>query len=154
MRPIPSRTAASNTKVLIIILICVGVLGLIGVVACCGLGIWGFNTAKKELEASQAAADAFLDKLKANQVQQAYDSGSADFKSQQTLDQFTKFVAANPVLTKHTSRTMGGFNFSTVNNVKTATIPYTLSGPDGNTTCTLTLTDSGSGWEVKSLTIP
>lgn len=154
MRLITPRTAASNTKILIIVLICVGVVGLLGCLACGGFGFWAFKTASKELEASQAAADAFFDKLKANQVQQAYDSASADFKSQQTLAQFTQFVTANPILTQHTSKTMGGFNMSAVNNVKTATIPYTLSGPAGNTTCTLTLTDSGTGWQVKNLTIP
>jgi hypothetical protein len=154
MRRLVPRTAASNTKVLIIVLICVGVLGLLGCAACFGFGFWAFKTASKELEASQAAADSFFDQLKANQIQQAYQSTSADFKNQQTLAQFTAFVTANPILTQHTSRTMGGFNFSTVNNVKTATMPYTLTGPTGNTNCTLTLTDSGTGWQVKSLTIP
>jgi hypothetical protein len=133
----------------------VGVIGLLGCLACFGFGFWAFKTGVKELEGSQAAADSFLDQLKANQVQQAYDSASADFKSQQTLAQFTAFVAANPILTKHTSRAMAaGFNFSAVNNVKTATIPYTLSGPTGDTTCTVTLTDSGTGWQVSKLDLP
>jgi hypothetical protein len=109
----------------------------------------------KEIEASQAAADAFFDQLKANQVQQAYQSTSADFKTQQTLAQFTAFVTANPILTQHTSRNKGeAVSFSAVNNVKTATLPYTLSGPTGDTNCTVTVTDSGTGWQVKSLTIP
>jgi len=156
MRRITPRTAASNTKVLIIVLVCVGVVGLLGCLACGGFGFWAFKTATKEIEASQTAADAFFDKLKANQVQQAYDSASADFKSQQTLAQFTAFVTANPILTQHTSRNMdmNGFNLSAVNNVKTATLPYTLSGPTGNKNCTIILTDSGTGWQVKSLTIP
>lgn len=156
MRRVMNRTAASNTKVLIIVLVCVAVIGLLGCLACFGFGFWAFNTAKKELEASQAAADSFFDQLKANQIQQAYQSTSSDFKTQQTLAQFTKFVTANPILTQHTSRNadMGGFNLSAVNNVKTATLPYTLSGPTGNTNCTITLTDSGAGWQVKNLTIP
>jgi hypothetical protein len=154
MRPITPRTAASNVKVLVIVLVCVAVLGLIGVAACCGLGYWGFKTATKELESSQAAAETFLDQLKAGQIQQAYQSTSADFKAQQTFEQFSAFVTQNPNLTAHTSRTMGGFNFSTVNGVKTATLPYTLSGPTGATNCTITLTDSGAGWQVSKVTVP
>src|SRR6266480_1480280 len=111
MRRTVPRIAASNTKILVIVLICVGVLGLLGCLGCFGFGFWAFKTASKELEGSQAAADSFFDQLKANQIQQAYQSTSADFKNQQTLDQFTAFVAANPILTKHTSRTAGGFNF-------------------------------------------
>jgi hypothetical protein len=148
------RTAASNTKVLVIVLICVGVVGLLGVAACCGLGVWGFKTATKELESSQAAGDAFFDQIKAGKLQQAYDSTAADFKAQQTFVQFAALVAANPNLTGHTSRTMGGFDLSTVNGVKTATLPYTLSGPTGVTNCTLTLTDTGSGWQVSKLDMP
>jgi hypothetical protein len=155
MRRLIPRAAASNTKILIIVLVCVGVAGLLGCLACFGLGFWAVKTATKEIEASQAAADSFFDQLKANQIQQAYQSTSADFKNQQTLVQFTAFVAANPILTQHTTRTMGGgFNVSAVNNVKTATLPYTLSGPTGNTTCTVTLTDSGTGWQVSKLDLP
>jgi hypothetical protein len=124
------------------------------VAACCGLGYWGIKTATKELEASQAAADSFLDQLKTGQLQQAYQSTSTDFKSKQTFEQFSEFVKKNPNLTAHTTRTMGAFNYSAVNNVKTATLPYTLNGPTGSTTCTLTVTDSGSGWQVSNLTAP
>jgi hypothetical protein len=107
------------------------------------------------MESSQAAADAFFDQLKAGQLQKAYDSTAADFKTKQTFEQFTTFVTQNPNLTAHTSRNMGaGFNFSAVNNVKTATIPYTLNGPTGVTNCTVTLTDSGSGWQVSNVTVP
>jgi hypothetical protein len=154
MRRITPRSAASNVKVLVIVLVCVAVVGLIGVAACCGLGYWGIKTGMKEIEGAQAAAESFMDQLKAGQLQPAYQSTAADFKTKQTFEQFSTFLTKNPNFTAHTSRNQSGFNFSNVNNVKTATLQYTLNGPTGATNCTVTVTDSGSGWQVSNVTVP
>jgi hypothetical protein len=154
MRRTTPRPAASNVKIIVIILICVGFFFVLGIAACAGLGFFAFRTVSKELGAAQSAADAFFNQLQANQLQAAYQSTTADFQAQQTFAQFSGFVALHPNLTGHSSRTMGGFQMNTVNGVKQATLPYTLSGPGGATTCTLVLQDTGGGWKVHRLTVP
>jgi hypothetical protein len=154
MRRAALRTAASNMKVLVIVLICLGVFGLLAVGACAGLGFFAFKTVTKELEAAQVPAEAFFDQLKAGQLQAAYQSTTADFQAQQAFPQFSGFVALHPNLTGHTSRNMAGFQMTTVNGGKQAVLPYTLNGPTGATNCTLTLQDTGGGWKVHRLTVP
>jgi hypothetical protein len=148
------RPAASNMKVLVIVLICLGVLGLLAVGACVGLGFFAFKTVTKELEAAQAPAETFFDQLKAGQLQAAYQSTTADFQAQQNFQQFSGFIALHPNLTVHTSRNMAGFQMTNVNGVKQAVMPYALNGPTGTTNCTVTLQDSGGGWKVHRLTVP
>lgn len=148
------RLAASNFKVLIIVLICLGVFVLLAVGSCIGLGFFAFKTVTKELEAAQAPAETFFGQLQAGQIQAAYQSTSPDFQAQQTLAQFTAFVAQQPNLTGHSSRNTTGFNMSNVNGVKQATLPYALNGPTGTTNCTVIMQDNGSGWKVHRLTVP
>src|SRR5262245_44000102 len=137
------RPAASNMKVLVIVLICLGFLALLGVGACVGLGFFAFKTVSKELEAAKAPAESFFEQLKSGQLQAAYQSTTADFQAQQTFAQFSAFVALHPNLTNHTSRDSVGFNMTNVNGVKQAELPYALTGPTGTTNCTVTLQDNG-----------
>ena len=148
------RSAASNVKILIIVLLCVGIVVVGGIAACAGVGYFAFRSVTRELGDVQSAADNFFNQLQANQLQPAYQSTSADFKTQQTVAQFSAFVGLHPNLTGHTSRTMAGFNMANVNGIKTATLTYTLSGPTGGTNCTIILQDIGSGWQVYRLTVP
>jgi hypothetical protein len=154
MRHIVFRPAASNMKVLVIVLICLGVFGLLAVGACVGLGYFAFKTVTKELDAAKAPAETFFDQLKAGQFQAAYQSTTADFQAQQSFQQFSGFVALHPNLTGHTSRDSVGFNMTNVNGVKQAVLPYSFTGPTGVTNCTVTLQDNGGGWKVHRLTVP
>jgi hypothetical protein len=148
------RAAASNIKVLVIVLICLGVFGLLAVGACVGLGFFAFKKVGQELDAAKAPAEAFFDQLKAGQIDAAWQSADADFQAQQTLAEFKAFVGRNPNLTNHISRDSSGFNMTTVGGIKQATLPYTLTGPPGVSTCTVVVQDSGGGWKVHKLTVP
>src|SRR5262245_21260848 len=154
MRPVPRRFAASNTKVIVIILACLAAAVLIGVLACAGVGYWAFKKVTNELGDAQAVADTFFDQLKAGQLQLAFQSTTSAFQGRQTFAEFSAFVAANPNLTGHTSRAMTEFKLNTVNGGNQMRLHYSLSGPTGATDCTLILLDEGGSWKIDRFTVP
>jgi hypothetical protein len=154
MRPVPPRLAASNTKVIVIILVCLGAAILIGVLACAGVGFWAVKKVTNELGDAQAVADTFFDQLKAGQLQPAFQSTTSAFQGRQTLAEFSAFVAGHPNLSGHTSRAMTEFNLNTVNGVNQMRLHYSLAGPTGATDCTLILLDDGGGWKIDRFTVP
>src|SRR5205823_4902594 len=111
------RDRDSGSKNLLIILGVVGGLVVLGVVGC--IGFIGWQAAKVVKETTQAvqesmqsfagmaAAETFMTDLQGGRSVPAYQNTTANFKSGMTQKQFDDFLAKNPILTKHQSRTMG-----------------------------------------------
>lgn len=130
---------------------CVVVLGCGGLFA---VGLyWGMN-AFKQLPEAIDAADRFLAQLQHNQVTEAYELTSREYRARNTPEQFEEFIKEYKIFTHHASRQTGGANIFQ-NNAKTqAIIHMTLKSPDNALTCTLTLVQEDGEWKVDKLTVP
>ncbi len=177
-RPIrrPAKSGGGGKTVLIVLGI-VGLVLLLVVGGCIGLGYWGFLSAKKSVNNSfsqlEAAGEAnsFFAKLATDQTQAAYDSTSPAFKASISRDRLQQMINLNPVLTKNSSRRQlsSGITSGSTPNLK-QTITYELSNfnepfpqpgqpvkPPGPRTITVTITlaeQPGGFWKVENLTIP
>jgi hypothetical protein len=155
-RPSPK---SSNTVLWVILGVGGGVLLLV-VLVCGGIIFLGYSSVKKvqgvveDMQAAQVAAVLFVDRLGTGEVDAAYDSASAGFKSRQTKDQFEKFVSSHRGFADHNSRTPNNFNLGTGKGGQQYTTQFSLTGPNGNLTCTLILVVENGTWVVDSITVP
>jgi hypothetical protein len=133
------------------------ILGLIGggviliVLVCAGLAFWFFRGLSAEVPLAQASAEALLRHLRENRIEAVYAQTSPAFKAKTSEEQFRAFLKAFPVLTTHQTAklTLQGI-FSGTNGVFAAT----LSGPNGASTCRITLIKLGNDWLVHGLNVP
>lgn len=79
---------------------------------------------------------------------------AAGYRAKNTPEQFASFIKQHETLSKHTTRTMNGFNIYSGTNGKQARIQMTLQAPNNATTCTLILVDEGGAWKVNQISIP
>jgi hypothetical protein len=112
----PRRGRDSGSKNLVIVLGVVGGLLILGVVGCVGSMAWfGWKVTKTVQDNIQplmgaTAAEAFMTDLQGGRSANAYQNTTANFKSGMSQKQFDDFLAQNPILTKHLSRTMANMN--------------------------------------------
>ncbi len=151
----------STTKIVLIIVLAVG-LPVIGLVCCCGgIGIWGLKMLK-EIPAAQASAEAFLRTLSENQIDAAYQSTTANFKSTTSLDGFRKFIAQYPELNSPFNFTLGNSTINTLPQGTRAVIRATITDRPRaddkrnprSITCTITLAKENDVWKVEGFTVP
>lgn len=122
-----------------------------GIVA---LVIWGVSSFTKDLPATQAVADQFLDRLQEGKIGDAYALTSTQFRAEMSLEQFREFVKKHETFTRHTSRTQNGFRIFQDGSGKRAFIQMTLHAPNNAMTCTLVLIEEGGSWKVQKVTVP
>jgi hypothetical protein len=153
----------NSTKVVLIVVgSVVGVL-VLGLLACGGLAFYFVNKAGQvlgpqlqaqgELLQAGAAAQTFLNDLELGQIDAAYNSTTPAFRAKQTLPQFKKFVAGNPLLTKFMSAQQ-----TPIKNAPGAqqlTLHYTLNGDGGPMSLTFQVVKEGEQqWSVDSVSVP
>jgi hypothetical protein len=144
----------SSNKTLFIILGVVGGVLLLCILGCVGLAYWGFSTFSS-LSEPTAEANAFLDNLKAGQVDAAYARTTRVFKTAQTPQQFQNFVNQYPALTTQTSRTFTGFNIYTGTGGSRANLHVAVNaGPTNAFAFTLVFTQEDGQWKVDQITVP
>ncbi len=148
-----SRSKGSNRSLWWIL----GGAGCLIVLVCGGgiaLVVWGVNAFTKEMPAVQGVADSFFEAIKAGNMEVAYSKTSAAYRGQNTPERFAAFINQYETLTKHTTRTMNGFNIFTGTSGKTSRIQMTLQAPNNAMTCTLLLVEEGGVWKVNQISVP
>ena len=108
----------------------------------------------RELPGVQASADAFLNDLGAQRIDNAYARTSKTFQSGQNLTQFRAWVKQYPALTTHTSRSYSGINIFQQPGETQGIVRATVLGPQNSLSFTLVLVKEDERWKVKSLTVP
>lgn len=144
----------SGKKALVIVLAIVGFFGMLMIALCAGCGIWMFKSFTRDIPPAQAAANAFLDDLKADRIDAAYNSASTAFKSAQSLDQFREFVKKFETFKTHASRS---FDYNQINQTtsgKRATFKLTLTSPNNAMSCTMVVFEENAVWKVERVSVP
>jgi hypothetical protein len=148
------QSGGSGRKVLVIILIVLGAGGFVLMLGCAGCIYLGYTAYKSSVPAAQASADAFLDELKADHVDAAYDSTSSTFRSAQTKQQFRDFVSRVKTLKTQTSRSIDSSSLFEGTGGKKVTLKITLHSPDNATSCTIVLVEEQGQWKVEKISVP
>ena len=96
--------------------------------------------------APMKASEKFLTQLSSNQVDQAYESASIQFKQTVTRDKFDEFLQAFPIVTKVKTPSFNAFN---IENNTLATVSGTVTATDGQVSpITLQLVNENNEWRV------
>ena len=103
---------------------------------------------------AQAAADQFVDEIRAGQIDAAYARTTNSFQAIRTPDQFREFVKQYPALTTYTSRTAGGVFINKTPGLTTATVRVTVLGPGNSLSFTLILNKQNESWKVDQFNVP
>lgn len=149
------QSSTFPVKTLLLVLGIVGVVVLIIVLGCGGLIYWVWTKVVPEIQAAQTSADAFVQDIRAGQLQSAYGRTNTGFQARQSFGQFQGLVALYPALSTYTSLTCAGVNISSTVGVGTrGTVRYTAIGPNNSLSFTLTLTQQNGEWCVESFTVP
>ncbi len=143
----------SGRRTWLIVLLAIGIPGLLIVVCCGGLGIWGWF-AFKDLGLATISGTTFVTNLTSNQVDSAYKSTTANFQANMTLEQFRELIAKNPTLTSGGRIQITNPQMVTQPGSKKATMNATVSSSAGSVTCTITLTQENEIWKVDGFTVP
>ena len=148
----PRSTGSNRTLWLIlggtgcsIVLVCGGIVAL---------AVWGVSAFTKDFPAVEGVANEFFDAVKAGNLEVAFNKTSAGYRAKNTPEQFASFIEQHETFSKHTTRTMNGFNIYSGTNGKQARIQMTLQAPNNATTCTLILVDEGGAWKVNQISVP
>ncbi len=153
MPPTRQRSGSAN-KAIIIVLAVIGAIGLLSIAACGGCVFWGYRAVTRDIPPAQAAANAFLDDLKANRVDAAYASTSSSFKSAQSLDQFREFVKKFDGFRTNTSRSFDSSMVNQTTSGKRVRLKMTLTSPNNAMTCSLTTLEENGQCKIESVTVP
>lgn len=146
------RRSSTGKTVLIIALIGCGGLVVLAL-ACGGIGYWYYQKSQKDMPAAQAAAEAFLDALKAHKIDAAYDQTSSAYQKTMPKDQFANYLKAFPALTDWTSRSVQlGFAVP-VKDSGMANVIMQLQSKQGPKMCTIMLMKEGNDWKVQQITV-
>lgn len=157
------RASSSNTALYVLL----GVFGAValtflGILGCCGLGIFGAFTAARmqptnlnvdvnaEIKA-ELAAERFLDAISRGKVDEAYDSASAGFQQRTSREQFHAFVTKHPRLTDSVDR-----NAETQSNQNgTLRLQATIDDSmEQQFSATIDMVEEEKQWKVDRITIP
>jgi hypothetical protein len=125
-----------------------------GIAACAGFMFWGFKNFSGDMAGAQAASDAFIDDIRAGQIDAAYGRTTNSFQAIKPLDQFRQFVKQYPALATYTSRTPGGVFVNKQPGLTTATLRSTVIGPGNSLSFTLVLKKENEEWKVDQFTVP
>ncbi len=104
----PRSTGSNRTLWLIL-----GGTGCLIVLVCGGIGalaVWGVSAFTKDFPAVEGVANEFFDAVKAGNLEVAFNKTSAGYRAKNTPEQFASFIKQHETLSKHTTRTMNGFN--------------------------------------------
>lgn len=124
------------------------------IVVCGGCSIWMFKSIATDIPPAQAAADAFMDDLKADRIDAAYAATSSTFKGTTSPEKFREFVNRFDTLKTQTSRS---FNNSMVHHGtsgKQVTLKMTLHAPNNAMSCTMIMVEENGQWKVLRLNVP
>ena len=64
---------------------------------------WRSSETKPDIDAGRAAADQFLEQIRTGHADDAWQSTTAEFKSAEGRESFTRYVKQHPILTKPVS---------------------------------------------------
>ncbi|HZU35496.1 MAG TPA: hypothetical protein VFA18_06300 [Gemmataceae bacterium] len=144
----------SNTGKMLLIIGLVGCGGLVLVVAICGgVGYWFYTKMQAEAPGARAAAEAFLDDVKANHIDAAYARMSQQYHKTMTHADFVNYLKAFPVLASYTSRNVMMTVAMPIKDSGAATITMQLQSPKGMQMCTITLIKEGGDWKIQQLQV-
>ena len=143
----------SGRRIWLIVLLAVGIPGLLIVVCCGGMGLWGWF-AFKDLGLATISATTFMSNLSQNQVDAAYNSTTANFQAGMTLEQFRELIAKYPTLTSGGGVGITNPGMAAQPGSKKATMTATVSSNAKSVTCTITLTQENEVWKVDGFTVP
>jgi hypothetical protein len=156
----PPKSSGGGKTLLIVFGIIGGIVLVVGGV-CAGLvyliyrgvqGVQGVVASAKstfdDMQASQMAADNFMNDVAANRLDKAYNNTTKNFQTQQTLAQFTNSVQKSPGLKNYQP-----FSLQLMNFTSTAST-YQGQMPGQNKAFTLQVVKDGQTWKVDQFTIP
>ena len=144
----------SSSKPLFMIL---GGIGCVFLLCCGGLtgvGIWGFNAFKTQLEPAIATSNEFLDLLQEKQRDEAYAMTSSGFRARTSETQFAEFLKKFEMFSQATSRSLTSANILQDQSGSQVVVKMTLNSPNNAMTCTLILVKEQESWKVENLTVP
>jgi hypothetical protein len=150
----PDPPQRSSNKPLFLIL---GGIGCVILVCCGGLtgiGIWGFNAFKTQLEPAIGTSNQFLDLLQQKQVDQAYALTSSGYRARTTEAQFAEFLKKFEMFGQATSHSMTSANVFKNQSGSRVVVKMTLNSPNNAMSCTLTLVKEQENWKVDGLAVP
>ena len=148
------KRRGSTAKTLIIIFSIIGGFAFLAILVCGGFIFWGIRSFGGDMAGAQAAADQFINEIRAGQTDAAYGETTNNFQAIKTLDQFREFVKQYPALTTYTSRTSGGVFINKTPGVSIATVRTTVIGPGNSLSFTLILNKQNESWKVDQFNIP
>ena len=146
----PPAAAKSRSRTWLVLAIVGGAVAL-GMVLCCGGGIWFFGAMFTEVPQAKAAADSFLKDLQADRRDQAYARTSSGFQATTSPAAFRKLLNTIPVLTDHNSRTIRLTRMYRGTTGYTATFQVSFQEPNG--ACTLLLLKENGAWKVHGINV-
>jgi hypothetical protein len=132
-----------------------GVAAIAGAVClvCCGAGVWFFSSMAAEVPVATAAADEFLDDLKAQRIDEAYSRTTTAFQNASTIENFRGLLQAAPIVTGHTTRQVQLSRIFKNTNGSIATFRVTFTSQDSSGGATLTMAKEDDQWKVMGLNI-
>jgi hypothetical protein len=127
------------------------VIAAIAAVALAVLGSFGYRWMKQPPQAKEdyaPVADEFLEKIRAGNVGEAWQSTTAEFKSATGKDRFSAFVKSHPALSAPAERT--SFQNVTANGLTVGEYTYraTPPKPTGKTTIRVWIAQDNGRWRV------
>jgi hypothetical protein len=153
----PPKSSGSG-KTLLIVFGIIGAIVLILVVGCGGIvyfvyrGVSGVVASVKssidDIQASQMAADNFMNDVAANRLDTAYKNTTKNFQAQQSLAQFKDFVQKNPGLKSYQQFSLQPINFTSTASSFQGQVPGQINR------FSLQVVKEGETWKVDRFTIP
>jgi hypothetical protein len=144
----------SGRKTLVIVLCVLGGVFLLLLLSCGGFFVWAIWNASTEVPAARRSAESFLNELRSGRVDAAYRSTSEEFRRTTTLEQFRQFVSQFPLLTTHTSRTIGEYRVYFGTGGQLAYFKVTVLAPQNALSFTVYLVKEEDEWRVQRLNVP
>ena len=93
----------------------------------------------------------FLEDIAAGKPETAYQRTSSTYQERTSLDEFKKFLDANPAVKNHTTHSFGALN----NTNGITKVQGFLMGPNGQqTSCTIELVLEEDYWRISKFTVP
>jgi hypothetical protein len=139
-----------GTKILLFSLLGGGLLILL----LCGGLIFLAAKGLQEFPKVIAGADQFMDRIKANKIDEAYQSTIPEFQAKVDLEQFKAIVAKYPAFTNQTARSMAGMRLYQTGQGTRGYVQYNLSSPNNTLSLNLVLKEVNGAWKVESVNLP
>jgi hypothetical protein len=155
---VPERKSGGNTALIIVLVI--GGVFLVAIAVCGGLGFLFYRSVAPamqsamaqvgEMAAAMGEPEVFMQEIAAGQLDAAYGRTSKDYQKRTKVEDFKKFVDANPAL-KSASRFASNQSYTP----QRTTVHYTLNTADGKSVnVTVQVVKEGEQWRVDSVTVP